>query len=405
MTNTVSFQWIVDADSSVHTGQYVPPNSNPTYPPKTEKTRIQWAFDIDVTQHVENFRLPPNETFPPAPNKVGIEWTYSDNDDDFTQWFNTFVNKILIKYDDKYHYFDGTTSQWEVIDESNYDKQLFDSYGMSTSKIIENIDTLPNEFKFIVWTDDVISDSKVMNGDLIPLPQLVYTKILHTSYGNLQHVISNDNSELVESSVSNVRYLLTSDNINWQTWNGTGFEIISPTNYKTYGLTADELSIIDLSQWKHPLINVGVYLEDSIDDSVISKVDNLEIKQLIHSATPELCNVNFYVLNTTARIDVTLEGTVLRAILSDDDLGRVQYRILLNGQPYRHSDANEEGWNQLSPSPYNINVNLYDESIIIPNGKNTVRLEFRDAFGTEDSWEGEFFAKKHKGKFTYAFII
>lgn len=405
MTNTVSFQWIVDADSSVHVGQYVPHNSNPIYPPRAEKARIQWAFDTDVTQYVENFRLPPNETFPPAPNKAGIEWTYSENDDDFTQWFNTFVNKLLIYSEGNYYYFNKDTSQWQVIESTGHNKQSFYDYGVSMTTLMENFDTLPDEFEIVAWTDDVISESKQMSGDIIPHSQFVYTKVLHANYGSLEEIISNDISELAESSNSNVRYLLSSDNVNWQTWNGTGFEIISPSNYKLYGLTTNDLGTVDLSQWKHPLINVGVYLEDSTDGAIISKVENLEIKQLMPTATPQLSNINLYVLNTTARIDVVLEGTQLRGILSDADLGRVQYRILLNNQPYRHSDTNEEGWNELSPSPYNINVNLYDANIIIPNDNNTVRIEFRDAFGTEDYWESIFFAKKHKGKFTYAFVM
>lgn len=404
LTNIISMQWLIDADSSVHVKTYVPPNSNSIYPPSPNNTRIQWTYNTDITQFIEKFKLPPNETFPPAPLKAGIEWSYSENSDDFTQWFNTFVNKILIYNEGSYCYFNSEISQWESVG-NNYTKELFDQYGMSMSTIINNLNALPSKFEIVTWTNDIISESKQMSGIIIPHAQLVYTDAIHKNYGNLQSIISNDISELVDSNPTNVRYLLTSDNINWQTWNGTGFEVIYPSNYKRYGITANDLTSIDLAQWKHPLINVGIYLEDSNNNSIISKVDKLEIQQLVPTSTPHISNINLYILNTTARIDITLEGTVLRGILSDADLGRVQYRLVLNNQPYRQDDTDEEGWCELKPSPYNINVNLYDKTIIIPNDNNTVRIEFRDAFGAEDYWESIFFAKKNNGKFTYAFIM
>lgn len=317
------------------------------------------------------------------------------------------IHKSFILHNGEYKKYDST---WQTVSTTIPSKEEFLLNGMDsltplldrvtnleTNLISSPLDELEGIFEIVTLTNDISLRQAVINAS--SLPQFI--KLTQNKYVN-----KIENLEVQDNNVP--LYLINKGFSQWYTYNTytTDFEIVNTDdieeirNKAMNSSTVNSIGEFDWSKFNVDYFNIGILLDN--EDTI---VNNILLNELIPINTKEITKSSFYILNTTARIDVMLEGTLLRAILSDDDLGRVQYRVLLNNQPYRYNNENEEGWSDLLLSPYNINMNLYDESIIIPNDNNTVRIEFRDAFGTEDYWESIFFAKKQKGKFTYAFIM
>ncbi|MNW52048.1 hypothetical protein D3C74_295520 [compost metagenome] len=72
--------------------------------------------------------------------------------------------------------------------------------------------------------------------------------------------------------------------------------------------------------------------------------------------------------------------------LSDEDLGKVQYKVSLNGKPYYPDDGT---YTNPMPSPQIINVNISDRDILF-GVNNTLRVDFMDTWGQQDFWETSF---------------
>jgi hypothetical protein len=86
---------------------------------------------------------------------------------------------------------------------------------------------------------------------------------------------------------------------------------------------------------------------------------------------------------------MTLSGARITGSVSDTDLTRVQYRILLNGNTLYPVDGS---FTTLQPSPANINFNIPQDRMLF-NQNNTIRVEFQDYYGQTDYWEQTFFGQ------------
>lgn len=70
----------------------------------------------------------------------------------------------------------------------------------------------------------------------------------------------------------------------------------------------------------------------------------------------------------------------------DNDLTRVQYRVLINNTHYYPSDG---GFTKLGESPQNLELTINSKDIKIDD-RNTLKIEFQDYFGTTDYWSTQF---------------
>lgn len=253
------------------------------------------------------------------------------------------------------------------------------------------VDELDGDLEVVTWTDET-GDSVKRNLELtaIPKPQFVHQTTINNVH-KLDDVIATDLSKF-KTLTSIVKVLFTPNNTDWYYFNGTTFvKLTSFTmdNVVKYGNTIAEInafSTLQFNTWSFDRLNVGFYLEDDNKDRIESKVSNINIVNFTPDNSTVITDTSFYILNTTARIDIDLQGMSVFGTLSDADMSRVQYRVKLNGQPYFPIDGE---FTALAPSPQSISLNFTSDQIIIDDW-NTVEVEFQDFFGTTDTWSTQF---------------
>lgn len=256
------------------------------------------------------------------------------------------------------------------------------------------VDELDGDFEINTWTDE--SSTRTLNMTAIPKAQFIYKTTPYTIINELSEILVNDISTYTTSS--KVKFLLSNDNVSWYRWNGLTFEAVSYTNVEEilhFGNTRDELMRADYSQWTHPNISIGVFLMD--DNTVTSKIDKLGFTDSATTKTSQVSNLNFNIINTTPLINLTLDGLRLTGELSDADLTHVQYRVILNNNAYYPTNGQ---FTNLEEPPLNINFEFTEDDV--NEGENTVRVEFKDFFGTLNYWQETF---DYEFTQAYAFII
>lgn len=255
------------------------------------------------------------------------------------------------------------------------------------------VDELDGDFEIVTWTDESSDTTqRVLEMTAIPKPQFLKLTNPKRLYGSLEEVLAIDASM---SYMDEVRYLFTDEKETaWYTWdfNSKSFVEVDSSTHELIsknGMKYNELSLLtkdDWSEWKFDYINIGIFLKDNPRDTIISVVESVSYEDYLPRHSTEIEKANFYILNTTARIDINIEGNTIQGSLSDDDLTRVQYRVLLNGNPYYPVNGN---FTELSAPPQNIALTFGSNEIIMDDW-NTVKVEFRDFFGTVDYWQTNF---------------
>ncbi|WAX16564.1 hypothetical protein LC76P1_00127 [Lysinibacillus phage LC76P1] len=255
------------------------------------------------------------------------------------------------------------------------------------------IDELEGDFEVVTWTDEEDAH-KILEMTALPAPQFTYDSDgLIPLEEFISSVKATDLSIYDDSSMA--RFLMSNNNSDWYTWNGSSFvKIANMTNDEIIlnGMTAEifnGLTPQDLTKWIFKAVNIGVFLYDDIRERVQSKVSKLSIDTQIPSNTSKVEDVNLYILNTTAKINIDLSGLSLTGQVVDDDMTRVQYRVSLNGKPYFPADGN---FTALSNPPLNIDITIKSDEVKVGDW-NTIEVEFQDYFGTTDTWSAQFIGK------------
>lgn len=257
------------------------------------------------------------------------------------------------------------------------------------------LDELEGDFEVVTWTDeDTDTAQRVLEMTAVPKPQFIKLVNPLKLYGYLEDILINDISQTYKNK-KETRYLITDENSNdWYVFdkNTREFKIVDAYTHESIienGMTFEDLNSIgkdDWKKWGKEWLNIGVFLKDNERDTIVSVIDNMSYKDLLPRDTSSLSETSMYILNTTARIDISINGNTIEGVLSDDDLTRVQYRVLLNGKHYYPKDGS---FTALSESPQNIGITFTSKDIKVDE-LNTVRVEFRDFFGTTDYWEADF---------------
>lgn len=255
------------------------------------------------------------------------------------------------------------------------------------------IDELEGDFEVVTWTDEAPETAqRALEMRATPKPQFVKLVNPKRVYGYLEDVLATDVSQTYRDEA---RYFVTgSDTSKWCVWDKeTENFVVKDTSTEqsilANGMKYNELNAITDKQWKtwdREYLNIGVFLKDNPRDTIISAVESVSYKDFLPRNTSTISNTSLYILNTTAKIDLQLNGNLLTGVLSDDDLTRVQYRVSLNGQYYYPSDGS---WTKLGESPQNIVLSFSSSDVKIDDW-NTVKVEFRDFYGTIDYWQNQF---------------
>ncbi|MCU6710087.1 hypothetical protein M6D81_15425 [Paenibacillus sp. J5C_2022] len=298
-------------------------------------------------------------------------------------------------------------SAWQTISTSAPTKQDFETYGMDdvsiipesawvelaqsspTVEIVSYVPTGNNPTSFQSIYTELVRNVEM---NALPLGQTVIPVSDIKTYG-LQSITANivENSQLQKGII---RFTLSFDEgSTWKSHNGTDWipiNINDKNDFLTNGLTKESINSLAASDFGSQVnngnIRVAYYLEEHIRDTDIAQVESLQTDNLTPTETTEISDMALYILNTESTINVTFEGNTVQGQITDEDAGRVQYRVILNGAPYYPNDGS---FTQLQPSPINIEFKLRNNEIVVGQN-NTLRIEFKDYWGNTDYWEANF---------------
>ncbi|MGM1044910.1 MAG: SPRY domain-containing protein [Bacillota bacterium] len=249
------------------------------------------------------------------------------------------------------------------------------------------LDDIKGDFDVVTWTDDEETQELNVKVNAHPFSQLVVQEEDFQMYGNLQNIIVNK-----ISATGTVKFLLSFDG--GSTWEYNIFNkwrtvnINDPISVKKNAMditTISSLAPKDFSS-KGSKIRIAYYLDDDPRRDENIQLDNIKIVSNAPVEDVKFDDVAFYILNTTATIQLTIGGNKLTGQLDDADKGKVQYRVFLNDNPYYPSDGN---FTPLAPSPLDIKLNISEREIIFGQ-ENILTVEFQDAWGQTDTWSKPF---------------
>lgn len=294
-----------------------------------------------------------------------------------------------------------TTEPFDIYDEFGESVEVLyytdDEAVTSADLILEAnwspIDELEGDFEVVTWTDEAPDTAKrVLEMKAVPKPQFIKLVNSKRLYGYLDDVFAADISQ---SYRDEARYFITDENTSsWYVWDASTQSFIISDISSEEAILKNGMKFTDMNKitdkqwrtWAKPYLNIGVFLKDNPRDTIVSIVDNVSYEDYLPRHTNTLEKASFYLLNTTAMIDISLVGNTLKGVLSDEDLTRVQYRVLLNGAYYYPADGS---FTKLAASPQNISLSIASKHIKIDDW-NTLKIEFQDSFGTTDYWQKTF---------------
>ncbi|UPW81596.1 LamG domain-containing protein [Lysinibacillus sp. Ag94] len=255
------------------------------------------------------------------------------------------------------------------------------------------VDELEGDFEVVTWTDEAPETAqRVLEMTAVPKPQFIKLVSPKRVYGALDDVFVNDISQ---SYRDEARYFVAGETTDkWYVWNKkeSEFVVADASNEQAIiknGMTQKVLNSITDKQWRtwnSEYINIGIFLVDNPRDTIRTIVEEVSFEDYLPRNTTAIKDTSLYILNTTAKIDISLDGNILKGILSDDDLTRVQYRVLLNNGNFYPSDGS---FTKLGESPQNIELVIGSKDIKIDDW-NTLKVEFQDFYGTTDYWQANF---------------
>lgn len=250
------------------------------------------------------------------------------------------------------------------------------------------LDELEGDFDVVTYSEDLDeSDTLSLNVEALPVGQLVIEPNSFKYLGEIKSFISH----LVNSNnVGIIRFIISFDNgATWKsyskgldTWRVVNVNISDHTNVIKYGMRHQTFNDIPEHQiTAHPNGNIKLayYIEETKHLNQPIGIDYISYRSLVPQEDVKFGDVAFYVLNTTASIKLDFGGNKLTGTLSDEDLTKVQYRVLLNGKPYHPISGD---FTRLNASPLNISLNINERDIIFGQ-ENMLRVEFKDSWGQE----------------------
>lgn len=345
-----------------------------------DNAQVIYYTDSDASQIIVETEVDPYSVYDYI-GELPTVLAYTESTDDIIVSTTTEPFDIYDEFGDEvevlYYTDDETVNDADLILEANWSP----------------LDELEGDFEVVTWTDESPETAqRVLEMTAVPKPQFIKLVNPKRLYGYLEDVFVNDISQ---SYRDEARYFVTDvDTSSWYVWDNETETFIEKDTSTEQAISANgmkyhELNAINDKQWKtwnKRYLNIGVFLKDNPRDTIVSVVENVSYKDYLPRNTTTISDTSLYILNTTAKIDIELNGNTLKGILSDADLTRVQYRVLLNNQHYFPADGS---FTKLGESPQNIELAISSKDIHIDDW-NTIKVEFQDFFGTTDYWSTQF---------------
>lgn len=329
---------------------------------------------------------------------------FSDTEEEAPQGFSVYdyiseTPTVLVDTDsDEDVIVSTTTEPFTVYDEFGDSVEVLyytDDESVTEANLIATanwspLDELEGDFEIVTWTDELPDTAqRVLEITAVPKPQFIYLLNGKDIYGDINKILVSNTSVAYRDEL---RILFSPNQQDWYRFKGTGYEkvtIASAEDAKTYGMKHADVEMLtaeELGLWPFDTFGVGLYLEDNAQDTIITSVNSIAYEDLIDKETSTLTDTSLYILNTTAMIDLQFVGSTIFGKLDDADMTRVQYRVILNDEPY-YPQSGE--FTQLVEAPATIHLELRSTDIKI-NDWNTIKVEFKDSFGTVDYWANSF---------------
>ncbi|MCE5169644.1 hypothetical protein LQV63_09995 [Paenibacillus profundus] len=296
---------------------------------------------------------------------------------------------------------------WESIPISTIDEKIFEEHGMTDLSIIppeawqelaqlsptiEIVTYVPEGNKAKPFTETHMDIPLRVDMTALPFEQLIVQPSDFDLHGNLLSIAANKLPAEVSAYDGTCKFIVSFDKgATWEAFKNGKWKTVNAAdmvNVREQGMSFKTLAQI---KEKHLLnkgkqIRIGYYLDDSIHREEEIKLDHSQL--VVKSALDDVKfeDMSFYLLNTTATIQLQLTGNKLTGELDDADKGKVQYRVLLNDKPY-YPDNGE--FTRLASSPLDINLYISEREILF-NQENKLTVEFQDYWGQTDQWETKF---------------
>lgn len=204
----------------------------------------------------------------------------------------------------------------------------------------------------------------------------------------LEYLLALENKELGQLGVSSnaldndKRYAVSNENSFKVYRNNTWETLESIENSLEELMTKVEVESLSLEEWR--ILDGEVTLVSLMigDEYLTSYTEN----KFTYDKTPIIKDVRFYILNTTATINLEFKDNILQGGLDDADKSSVQYRIIINNKNLYPENGE---FTSLEDPLVPIELQISSKDIILGEN-NTLRVEFKDGWGTMDFWEQTF---------------
>lgn len=318
--------------------------------------------------------------------------------------YKTVINKTLISLSSgEYKTFEN--SSWSTVSTLPPTREIFETKGIEDLSTVSQSawELLSKEYSTVELVTYVPEGNTVsnfsntyealeMNLQLkgLPVGQMVFSKKT-VLYGNLTQAIVNQLDEGLPNGI--IRLLVSFDRgETWRIYSEGLWKEVYPLTEASFiekGMTMSDLALLGKDDFRlgtNDEICFAYYIEEDIRRNDSAKLTDLSLKQKTTINTVEVSDASLYILNTASTINISLTGTELSGKISDIDLGKVKYRVLLNGNPYYPADGK---FTDFQPTPLDISLRIDGKSVLIDKS-NTLIVEFEDYWGSTDFWSTTF---------------
>ncbi|RJE90661.1 hypothetical protein D3P07_00690 [Paenibacillus sp. 1011MAR3C5] len=249
------------------------------------------------------------------------------------------------------------------------------------------------DFDIVTWVeDDKVKPTVGINA--LPIGQVLFNENTIERYIDIESFVATIESSNADASL--IRFFLSFDGgLSWKSFRnnywkeGKDADLTNKSLVRRYGMSANDLMSIPESEINRMVdgeFRIGYYIEERAWTDENEKITEVSYKGTAYVDDVKFSDLAFYILNTKATINIIFAGNKVQGVLDDEDKGKVQYRILLNGDPY--FPVNGE-FTRLLPSPFQLNV-VVDDKRIKFGEQNSIIVEFKDYWGEVDSWSSTF---------------
>lgn len=258
------------------------------------------------------------------------------------------------------------------------------------------IDNLSNEFEIIAFNEsEVLLADNQISMNAVPAHQFLFKSENILFYGDFQKFITSITSQ--DQNLSKIRFLLSFDNgLTWKSFRHNKWKSINSTDkfdVLKYGMRVNDINSISKDRFDEVFNNgmrIGYYIEERVWTSENEAINVATIHSNAYVDDIKISNLLFFVVNTIATINADVAGNKILGSITDEDLGKVQYRVKLNGE-YIYPVGGV--YTPLNDTPIDFDAVTIDNRKIILGANNTIQVEFKDGWGHVESWSTSFIGK------------